>query len=203
VSEIEAIDFFRAAGAERATAAIREVRGRLEPERATSKPPPSSRELYRGRTWVTREGIHVDRIASAWLIRRFIDPDATFKFVPAKGYAAEPSDLRFDMFEAEFSHEGDCCTFEVLCRHLALAAPGLLPLSEVIHDIDLKDAKFARPETDGVAAMVAGITLRHREDEARLAHGSELCEQLIAYFANKTAEAAPPRAKRTKKGRKK
>ena len=69
-----------------------------------------------GRTWVTREGVHVDRIASAWLIRRFIDPEASFKFVPSKGYQPGPGELRFDMFEAEFTHEGDRCTFEVLLR---------------------------------------------------------------------------------------
>ena len=63
---------------------------------------------------MTRQGVHVDRIASAWLIRRFIDPEARFKFVPAKGYAPQPGELRFDMFEAEFTHEGDRCTFEVL-----------------------------------------------------------------------------------------
>ncbi|MDC0685371.1 chromate resistance protein [Sorangium sp. wiwo2] len=68
----------------------------------------------RGRTWVTRKNIHVDRIASAWIIRRFLDPEACFKFVSGKGYSPEPGELRFDMFEAEFTHEGDRCTFEVL-----------------------------------------------------------------------------------------
>ena len=74
------------------------------------------RDQYQRRTWVTRTGVHIDRIASAWLIRRFIDEEATFKFVPAKGYVPEQGELRFDMFEAEFSHEGDLCTFEVLGR---------------------------------------------------------------------------------------
>ena len=77
------------------------------------------RELH-GRTWVTREGVHVDRIASAWLIRRFIDPEASFKFVPSKGYPPQPGELRFDMFEAEFTHEGDRCTFEVLLERARL-----------------------------------------------------------------------------------
>jgi hypothetical protein len=107
------------------------------------------RDQYQGRTWVTRTGVHVDRIASAWLIRRFIDRDATFKFVPAKGYAPEPGEVRFDMFEAEFSHEGDLCTFEVLCARFALAEPGLAAVAELVHDIDVKDGKFGRPETAG------------------------------------------------------
>ena len=76
-------------------------------------------EKPNGRTWVTRPGVHVDRIASAWLIRRFIDPEARFKFVPGKGYEPEPGEIRFDMFEAEFTHEGDRCTFEVLLAALA------------------------------------------------------------------------------------
>ena len=199
VSEIEAIDFFRAPGADRVAAAIRDLRNRLEPPSPDPKAPAVSRALYRGRVWVTRTGIHVDRIASAWLIRRFIDPEATFKFVPAKGYAVEPNELRFDMFEAEFSHEGDLCTFEVLCRRLAVGEPGLQALAEVIHDIDLKDAKFARPETDGVAALIAGIALRHREDDARLAHGSELCEQLLAYYARKKDETVVKQPRPSKK----
>ena len=81
---------------------------------------PAEQEKPRGRTWVTRQGVHVDRIASAWLIRRFIDPEARFKFVPAKGYVPEPGELRFDMFEAEFTHEGDRCTFEVLLERAGL-----------------------------------------------------------------------------------
>ena len=142
-------------------------------------------DQYQGRTWVTRTGVHVDRIASAWLIRRFIDPDATFKFVPAKGYAPEPGELRFDMFDAEFSHEGDLCTFEVLCARFALAEPGLCAVAELIHDIDVKDGKFGRPETAGLAAQIAGLALLHREDEARLSRGAELFDELLTYFAKK------------------
>ncbi|HYQ26478.1 MAG TPA: chromate resistance protein ChrB domain-containing protein [Polyangiaceae bacterium] len=202
-SEIDAIDFFRAPGAERAAAALRDLRARLDPPSAPSKSAVVSRESYRGRVWVTRSGIHVDRIASAWLIRRFIDPDATFKFVPAKGYVVLPNELRFDMFEAEFSHEGELCTFEVLCRRLALEVPGLQALAQVIHDIDLKDLKYARPETDGVAALIAGIALRYRDDDARLAHGSELCEQLLAYYARKKEETVVRQARTVKKAGKK
>ena len=101
-------------------------------------------EAARGRTWVTRAGIKVDRMASSWLIRRFIDPAARFKFVPAKGYRPQPRELRFDMFEAEFTHEGDRCTFEVLIQRFGLDAPGLRSLAEIVHDVDLKDAKPSR-----------------------------------------------------------
>ena len=193
ISEIGAIDFFEASGRERAASVIRDLRNRLEPAEFLPGPSFVGRESYRGRVWVTRAGIHVDRIASAWLIRRFIDAEATFKFVPAKGYVPEPNELRFDMFEAEFSHEGDLCTFEVLCLRMALEEPGLRALADVIHDIDLKDAKFARPETAGVAAQIAGIALLHRDDDARLAQGFALFEQLLAYYSRKK-EDRPPRA---------
>ena len=116
-------------------------------------------EEFHDQTWVTRKGIHVDRMGSAWLIRHFIDPGARFKFVPAKGYQPEPAELRFDMYEAEFTHEGDLCTFEVLLERFALKDPALKSIAEIIHDIDLKDSKFAREETIGIDRLIAGIAM--------------------------------------------
>ncbi|MBZ0119283.1 MAG: chromate resistance protein [Sandaracinaceae bacterium] len=186
IEEISSIDYFGAAGRESAHALVVALRARVTPK---TTPPPAAeqnlRDQYRKRTWVTRTGVHIDRIASAWLIRRFIDPDATFKFVPAKGYAPEPGELRFDMFEAELSHEGDLCTFEVLCARFALAEPGLGAVAELIHDIDVKDGKFGRPETAGLAAQIAGLALLRREDEARLSRGAEVFDELLTYFAKK------------------
>jgi len=189
-ARLEAIalsDFYGASNREVATGLVSELRATataavLVPELARSSPQPASMQ---GRTWVTRTGIHVDRIASAWLIRRFIDPDANFKFVPAKGYIADPNELRFDMFEAEYSHEGDHCTFETLCERFSLATPGLRELSEVIHDIDLKEHKFARPETAGVTACVNGVCRNCTDDGARLQQGSVLFEALLSYYAMK------------------
>ena len=94
-------------------------------------------------------------IASAWLIRRFVDPAAKFKFVPGKGYRPEPGEVRFDMFDAEFTHEGERCTFEVLIERLNISDRALRPVAEMIHDIDLKDSKFERPETPGIALVIA------------------------------------------------
>src|SRR2546430_13163936 len=119
-----------------------ETRLRQSPLRKLTQPSGS----YRARTWVTRKGIRVDRIASAWLIRRFIDPEARFKFVSAKGYRPESGDIRFDMFDAEFTHEGDRCTFEVLIERLNISDRGLSPIAEAVYDIDLKDSKFGRDE---------------------------------------------------------
>ena len=136
---------------------------------------------YSGRVWVTRKGIHVDRIASAWLIRRFIDNHARFKFVAAKGYRPEQHEVRFDMFDAEFTHEGDLCTFEVLIDRMNLKDRALTPIAEVIHDIDLKESKFARPETAGFGLIIAAICTAHREDTDRLDRGSALLDDLYEF----------------------
>lgn len=184
LEDVAALDYFAAPGREAAHGLVMALRQRLMPPSPTalarSEEP---RRAVRGRTWVTRTGVHVDRIASAWLVRRFIDPEATFKFVPAKGYAPEAGELRFDMFEAEYTHEGDRCTFEVLCDRFELSVPGLRALAELVHDIDLKDHKFGRPETAGLAAQLAGVALLHPEDVTRIARGSELFEELLLYFA--------------------
>ncbi len=186
IAEISTIDYFGAAGRESAHALVVALRARITPKTLPpSAPEKDMRDQYQGRTWVTRTGVHVDRIASAWLVRRLIDPAASFKFVPAKGYAPAPGEVRFDMFEAEFSHEGDLCTFEVLCARFELKEPGLAAVAELVHDIDVKDGKFGRAEAPGLAAQIAGLALLHREDEARLQRGAELFDELLAYFARK------------------
>ena len=131
---------------------------------------------------MTRTGIHVDRMASAWLIRRFIDPDARFKFVSGKTYRPAARELRFDMFEAEFTHEGDRCTFEILIDRFGLGEAALHCIAEIIHDIDLKDAKFDRPETTGIEHLIAGISMGQTKDEVRLERGSALFDDLYSYF---------------------
>lgn len=185
LQEIVSIDFFGAPARESTRGLLLALRARIVP--VAQAPAARAHRLreYERRTWVTRAGIHIDRIASAWLIRRFIDEQASFKFVPSKGYVPEPGELRFDMFEAEFTHEGERCTFEVLCARFELTAPGLRAIAELVHDIDLKDAKFARAEAAGLAAQVAGLAQLHRDDVARLAHGSALFEQLLAYFSRR------------------
>src|SRR5712692_4453619 len=140
---------------------------------------------YEVRVWVTRRGIFVDRIASAWLIRRFIDPRATFKFVHGKAYKPAASELRFDMFEAEFTHIGDRCTFEVLLERMDLEDAALKAIAEVVHDIDVKDAKFGRADAAGVESLLAGIALRSKDDEERLARGSAAFDDLYEVYRRK------------------
>jgi hypothetical protein len=154
-------------------------------ERAPEPPGEAKPETYHRRTWVTRKGIHVDRMASAWLIRRFIDPAATFKWVQAKGYAPEKGELRFDMFDAEFTHVGNLCTFEVLLQRAAITDRALQALAEIVHDIDIKDDRYERPETAGVASLVAGIALTSADDDERLTRASAAFDQLYEVFARR------------------
>jgi hypothetical protein len=183
--EITAIDYFAAPARAEVESLLDAVEDKLLPPNAaqSSKSPevPSLRNV-RGRTWVTRKGIHVDRIASAWLIRRFIDPAAKVKYVEAKGYVPTPGELRFDMFDAEFTHEGSLCTFEVLLARWGAENAALRQLAEIVHDIDLRDGKFGREETPGFAALITGICLELRADDARLAAGTVALDALYRAF---------------------
>jgi hypothetical protein len=187
LAEIVAIDFFGAPGRDAAEGAVRDlearVTGRKSPRSGTAGN--YRREDLMGKTWVTRRGIHVDRMASAWLIRRFIDPEARFKFVSPKGYKPLSDEVRFDMFEAEFTHEGDNCSFEVLLQRVGLSDGAFTPIAQIVHDIDLKDAKFGRDETTGIERLIAGIAMAHKDDEARLARGAAVFDDLYEYFKRK------------------
>src|SRR5689334_17912565 len=175
LDEIVTIDFFGAEGRETAEGLISGIEARMNKKKPENQVAPSATlfldELQR-RTWVTRKGIYVDRIASAWFIRRFVDPGAHFKFVPPKGYKPLPGELRFDMFEAEFTHEGDRCTLEVLIDRVGRRDPAVSRIAEIVHDIDLKDTKFGRQETSGIEQVIAGIAMAHKDDEIRLTRAS-------------------------------
>ena len=186
--EITGIDFFGASGRESAEAALSSLEKRLHDApkaRATSPSVRPRREAYQGRTWVTRKNVHVDRIASAWLVRRFVDPKAAFKFVPGQGYTAKPREVTFDMFEAELTHIGDRCTFEVLIKQFGIDEPGLAGIAEIVHHIDVKDGKFGRTEAAGIASLIAGLSLLHRNDEERLKLGQSLFDALYELYRAK------------------
>ncbi len=189
LAEICAIDFFDAKGRATAEAAVRELEALVaHPSERAVQLPRVKASAYRGRVWVTRQNVHVDRIASAWLVQRFIDPKARFKFVLGKEYRAARNEVVFDMFEGEFTHVGDASTFEVLVERFGLTAAGLDRIAEIIHDIDVKDGKFGRNETAGVAAVIAGIARVEAKDLARIAVGGALLDALLADLAGKRAE---------------
>ena len=182
LNQVLPIDFFPAPERSVAEMALENIGSQLKgaPE---SEPAAAARnKQLKGRTWVTRENVFVDRIACAWLIRRFVDPGAEFKFIRSKKYTPQPGELRFDMFEAEFTHAGDMCSFEVMVERLGLDRRMLAPLAEIVHDIDLKDDKFGRPEAAGVKALVEGLAAAHPTDIDRIERGAGMFDDLLEYF---------------------
>lgn len=186
LARIFEIDFFGANGREAVAGLLQSIESQYGEQAAVANKEAAvdtkRSPLSDGRVWVTRVGVFVDRIASAWLIRRFIDPAAQFKFVPAKGYAPSAGELRFDMFEAEFTHVGDRCTFEVLLARTGSTDPALTAIAQIVHDIDVKDNKFGRDETRGVASLIEGIAAAEPDDGRRLARGAAVFDDLYAYF---------------------
>jgi hypothetical protein len=191
LAQVVAIDFFQAEGrsaAERVLHDLDEFLNAALPRAAPQSGVKAMSDL-KGRTWVTRRGVHVDRIACAWLIRRFIDPGASFKFVAARNYRPNAGELRFDMFEAEFTHEGDRCSFEVFLQRLEIEDAALRAIADIIHDLDIKDEKYARPETAGIGRMLDAIAAAHGADEVRIARGSAMFDDLYALFRTLKAGA--------------
>ena len=134
-----------------------------------------------------RDGVGRFNIPCAWLVRRFVDPEAQLKFVSAKDYIAEQGEIRFDMFKGEFTHIGDKCSFEVLLDRIALNDSALRAIGEIVHDIDLKDGKFGREQAPGIAHVIAGICASQKEDLARVERGSALFDDAYEYFRKRRA----------------
>lgn len=168
-----------------------EAPGRTAAERAIAGTVASAGTAPAGATWVTRAGVFVDRIGSAWLIRRFIDPAARFRFVTDQ-QATNPGELRFDMFGGEYTHEGDSCTFETLLDRFGLSDPALAAIAEIVHDIDLKEERYGRPETPGIESVLKGIALGADDDGQRLERGFSLFDGLYARLRS-DSQRSPPR----------
>lgn len=186
LSEIEAIDFFGAGERGVAQGLVSALAERLATPAEASEGDmmKTAREIedLKGMVWVTRRGVRVDRIASAWLVRRWIDPRAVFKFTSDRAYRTSEREVRFDMFEAEFTHEGDKCTFEVLLARAGLDDPALRRIGEIVHDIDLKDSHYGHEETAGIASLLDGITAGVDDDDRRIARGGAILDDLYRSF---------------------
>jgi len=187
LDETVAIDFFGAPSRDMAEDALRRLEQRMttKPKSKIARPAGGGRGRRTGQTWVTRQGVYIDRIASAWLIRRFIDPRAKFRYVDEKSYRPGRGEIRFDMFEGEYTHEGDQCTFEVLLDRVASKDPALRAIAEIIHDVDLKDNKFGRDEAVGIRTLIDGIALTTPDDLERIARGTEVFNNLYEVFGKK------------------
>jgi hypothetical protein len=182
LTAIHRTDFFGSPGRDRVETLLQRLAerepGAISP--ATRAAAKTGRD-YRRRTWVTRPRPGVDRMSSAWLIRRFIDPNARFAF--ADDRASVPSGaIPFDMFGVEFSHHGDRCTFETLCAAFTLDTPALARIAAIVHDLDLKDQRFGAAEAPAVGALVEGLQRTHSDDAELLERGMATFDALYRGF---------------------
>ena len=208
LAAIERIDFFGSAGRDRVAQLVaqfeKRVSDRADRQQARTPSTDIKADNYQGRLWVTRPRPGVDRMASAWLIRRFIDPQARFAFA-ADPRSVPDSSVPFDMFGVEFSHQGDHCTFETLCSVFGIQNAAVTRLGGIVHDLDLKDEKFGASEAPTVAAMIEGLQLANSDDDTLLAEGMRLFESLFRSFEQSTRLAGPRpmvrRQNRVKRGR--
>jgi len=187
IDAVRAIDFFPTEASMEAEAAWADFSKRIDALLAPDEPhqiaggiPRLDPAEYRGRTWATRRRLWVDRVASAWLIRRFIDPEARFRWL------ARPSDcpksaLGFDFDGATFTHVGDRVTFETLLASFGLDQDAALArLGTIVHALDVGGEPV--PEASGFEAVVAGARERIDDDDALLAEMSSVLDSLYAHF---------------------
>ena len=180
--ELRRIDFFESPGRINLEEVLNGIEMTLK-ARSAGESVSEPRGLQAGHIWVTRKGVKVDRIGSAWLVRRFLDSQAVFRFVNPDDYSWKDSEIRFDMFDGEFTHRGSLCTFEVLISTHNLNDPALRLVAEIVHDIDLKDNRYQHPETAGIARMLDGLYRLVPEDEKRIERGSMIFNSLYQAFA--------------------
>lgn len=132
--------------------------------------------------WATRRGCHVDRTACVWLIRRFIDDNADFAFFGDPYEAPEGAEL-FDVAGAKLSHHGEDCSFETFLKEYDLQDPVLSEIAEIVHDADLMDEKYGRPESEGLDAIVRGMQMALPDDHTLTRHTDALYDGLYAYLS--------------------
>ncbi len=190
---IERVDFFGSAGRDRVVTLLADLEA-TAPSAAKGKGPPpasgpSEAGQYDGRLWVTRPRPGVDRMASAWLIRRFIDSNARFGFITDVKTAGDA--LPFDMFGAGFGHEGDRCTFETLAARFGIRDAAVARIAEIVHDLDLKDGKFGAPEAATLGIAIDGLQLSSMDDSLLLDHGMTLFEALYRSFGQSIRPSRP------------
>jgi hypothetical protein len=177
---LERIDFFGAVARDETAAALAELERRVvgpDPTRATASSA-SQKAQFQGRRWVTRRRPGVDRMASAWLIRHFVDFKAVFAFVDTP----VESDVPFDMYAGGFGHRGGLCTFEVLCEEFGITAAPVARIAQIVHDLDLKENRYSAPEAAVIGRMVVGLRAVHADDDALLEQGIGMFDALARSF---------------------
>jgi hypothetical protein len=192
--DIAKTDFFHASEKENVFHKIHLMQQKLnEWSKTTEKGITVINKVYKvkdflNKKWVTRKDIFIDRLASVWLIKRFIDPKARFSFLP-KGVEKVPSGtVTFDMYGSEFTHHGEDCTFETLMKAFDLKDPALQSIAEIVHDIDLKDSKYGRKETEGIENIIRGLKQQQKDDAKLLEKGKEIFDVLYQYYTSSMKE---------------
>jgi hypothetical protein len=180
---IQAKDYFNADNGGRAAAVVRELEfAASDVKPTTGKRSTMAAAKYRAKTWVTRTRPGIDRMASAWFIRKFVDPKARFSFVASKT-PVPSSHVPFDMYGVEFGHHGSRCTFETLLERFAIADAATLRLSQLVHDLDMKDGRYGASECAAVWRLVDGLRDMYEDDGELLARGITVMEALHRSFA--------------------
>ena len=174
--EIREIDFFDSARGHDVAMLLRRAEGRSRARKLEVL----DAKQYQGKTWLTRPRPEIDRVGSAWLISKFIDRKPRFVFAPSAD--AVPNAIPFDMLDAEFSHHGNCCTFETLIRRFAISDKSIAKIGEMIHDADLDDARFQRVEAVGIDRVLKGWAKQELPDEEILRRGFECFDALYAFL---------------------
>ena len=195
LAALEHIDFFGSAGRDRVVTLLAQLEDRIRDRPragATSTTGPVDITAYRGRLWVTRPRPGIDRMGSAWLIRRFIDADGRFGFAVDRESLPAADAIPFDMFGVDFSHQGEGCTFETLCTVFGITDPAVARIAQIVHDLDLKDGRFGAPDAGTVGTLIEGFQLTTADDDLLLERGITLFESLYRAFAQ-SARASGPR----------
>ena len=174
--EIREVDYFNSPGVHNAQVVLDRAAKALAPQKGSRSPAKLDAKTFAGKTWVTRPRPGIDRAGSAWLIRRFLDGKA--KFVFAMDPARHPKAIPFDLAEVEFSHHGEDCTFETLVKRFGVTDKAALKMAEMVHDADLEDEKFQRPECLGLNQILTGWARTGITDHELLAKGIECFEGL-------------------------
>lgn len=179
-TEILRVDFFDCPQASLVAARLTRIEQALSfRELSAADLIPAAIAKYQDKRWVTRPRPFVDRLACAWLIRRFINPNATIRY----SLQPEPDEVAFDMKEGEFGHCGNLCSFETMLVRFALDKPGLRTIGDIVHELDLRDGQYAHPETVGVEAVLRGWLLAGLSDTELESRAVELFEGLYATFS--------------------
>ena len=178
--EIREIDYFQSSRGEDLARLFQQAESLESPRRRPETKPRLQIEDYQGKTWITRPRPEIDRVGSAWLIIKFIDAGA--KFVFANTPAEFPEAIPYDMFEVEFSHHGDYCTFETLIERFGIRDKAVLRIAQLIHDADVEDDKFHRVEGFGVEQIFKGWAKQGLTDQEILSKGFESFDGLYAQF---------------------